>query len=296
VGSRHVDQALIEYTEEVSRLASGVAMTIVSGGARGIDQAAMRGALQSRGRVTGVLAHGLERAAMALEHRELIMDGLLTLVSPYDPAVGFDVGHAMQRNKLIYALADAALVVRSDFGTGGTWAGAIEQLEKLRFGPVFVRLDGQKEKGNEALRQKGALPWPNPTTPEELAEQIAAAVNLANRGPTQHELLLAVGDEPGKEYAVDKVAASASPDAPVQSSVSLATPADELFAKVRELLTKMNGSKSVLEVATELDISKGQAKDWLQRLVEEGVLDRKQKPLRYFVPLSRQDGLFRTGD
>lgn len=28
----------------------------------------------------------------------------------------------MQRNKLIYALADAALVVNSDHGHGGTWA------------------------------------------------------------------------------------------------------------------------------------------------------------------------------
>jgi predicted Rossmann fold nucleotide-binding protein DprA/Smf involved in DNA uptake len=66
-------------------------------------------------------------------------------------AVGFNVGHAMQRNKLIYALADAALVVTSDFEKGGTWAGAIEQLEKLRFVPVFVRNGANAGKGNSAL-------------------------------------------------------------------------------------------------------------------------------------------------
>ena len=53
------------------------------------------------------------------------MDGRLVFISPYDPAAGFSVRHAMQRNKIIYALADAALVVASDFEKGGTWAGAI---------------------------------------------------------------------------------------------------------------------------------------------------------------------------
>jgi predicted Rossmann fold nucleotide-binding protein DprA/Smf involved in DNA uptake len=98
------------------------------------------------------------------------------LISPYDPAAGFNVGHAMQRNKLIYALADAALVVNSDYEKGGTWAGAIEQLERLRLVPVYVRSNGETAKGLEALRRRGALPWPNPVTPEELAAVMTAQV------------------------------------------------------------------------------------------------------------------------
>ena len=81
------------------------------------------------------------------------MDARLVLISPYDPAAGFNVGHAMQRNKMIYALADAALVVTSDFEKGGTWAGAIEQLERLHFVPVFVRNGANAGKGNAALLQ-----------------------------------------------------------------------------------------------------------------------------------------------
>ena len=56
----------------------------------------------------------------------------------------------MQRNKLIYALADAALVVSSDYEKGGTWAGAVEQLEKLQFVPVYIRSNGEIGKGLEA--------------------------------------------------------------------------------------------------------------------------------------------------
>jgi predicted Rossmann fold nucleotide-binding protein DprA/Smf involved in DNA uptake len=126
VGLRHVDSTLVEYTEEVGRLAATARQTVVSGGAKGIDQAAMRGALSRSGKVVGVLADSLEKAAMNREHRKMLLERWLVLVSPYDPSAPFNVGHAMQRNKLIYALADAALVVNSDIDKGGTWAGATE--------------------------------------------------------------------------------------------------------------------------------------------------------------------------
>ena len=130
VGSRNVDSALVEYTEGIGRLAAEAKRTVVSGGARGIDQAAMRGALAAGGRVVGVLAENLERMALVREHREFLMEGRLVLISPYDPSAGFNVGNAMQRNKLIYAFADGALVVSSDVEKGGTWAGSNRAIEK----------------------------------------------------------------------------------------------------------------------------------------------------------------------
>jgi predicted Rossmann fold nucleotide-binding protein DprA/Smf involved in DNA uptake len=173
VGSRDVDSWLIEYTEAIGRVTAGAKKNLVSGGARGIDQAAMRGALEAGGKAVGVLADNLERTALNREHRSLLMDNKLVLISPYDPSAGFNIGHAMQRNKLIYALADAALVVNSDNGKGGTWAGAIEQLEKLHFVPLYIRTDGDTGPGLEALLRKGALPWPNPTTSEDFIETLS---------------------------------------------------------------------------------------------------------------------------
>lgn len=170
VGSRQVDEWLTDYTLAIGHLSAKAGKTIISGGAKGIDQAAMRGALEAGGRVSGVLADSLERMAMRREHRDLLMDGRLVLISPYDPGAGFNVGNAMQRNKLIYALADAALVVNADLNKGGTWAGATEQLDKRRLTPVYIRSTGEIGPGLEALGQKGALPWPNPQDPEALAE------------------------------------------------------------------------------------------------------------------------------
>jgi DNA processing protein len=69
VGSRHVDDALIDYTMAVGRLAARAGRTLVSGGAKGIDQAAMRGALEAGWKVCGVLADSLEKTTMNREHR-----------------------------------------------------------------------------------------------------------------------------------------------------------------------------------------------------------------------------------
>jgi DNA processing protein len=41
------------------------------------------------------------------------------------------------------------------------------------------------------------------------------------------------------------------------------------------------------EVATALDVSNTQAKAWLQRLVDEGVLEKQKKPADYVVKQKR---------
>lgn len=262
VGSRNVDDTLIEYTEEVGRLAASARRTLVSGGARGIDQAAMRGALQAGGHVAGVLADSLERAVMRREHRDALLDGRLVLVSSYDPAVRFHVGHAMQRNKLVYALSDAALVVSSDYGKGGTWTGATEQLDKLKYVPVFVRADGRTGKGLEALRRRGALPWPNPTTPRALEESLGALSVPGYAAPRQRTLSPEIRDEaPPFDDAREAESASTPPESNATARSSVA----------EELFERMDVRGAETGIAEELQVSKKQADIWLRRFVEEKV-------------------------
>ncbi|MEO6197014.1 MAG: DNA-processing protein DprA [Dehalococcoidia bacterium] len=173
VGSRHTTDDLLNYSMEVGRLAAEAGACVISGAARGIDQAAMRGAIEARGRAAGVVADTLERASTIRENRDILMDGRLVLVSPYEPLAGFNVGNAMQRNKVVYALADAALVISAEYEKGGTWAGAVEQLGRLRLVPVYVRSGNGSEKGLESLKRKGALLWPDPLTADELAGVLA---------------------------------------------------------------------------------------------------------------------------
>lgn len=280
VGSRSVNEVLIEYAEGVGRLAAKAGCAVVSGSARGIDQAAMRGALEAGGKVAGVSADSLERAALDREYRDFLMAGQLVLVSPYDPAAGFNVGHAMQRNKLIYALAAAALVVNSDYEKGGTWAGATEQLDRLHFVPVYVRSTGDPVEGLEALRRRGALPWPNPATPAELVELLAVPDNPEIQTPNRDQLALPAVKEPAQQYETHSETPQRDVSQPSAAAVPM-TSAEELFAMVRSLLQRMQAAKTDAEIALELGISKSQAQAWLRRLVKEGVLEKLSKPSRY---------------
>lgn len=286
VGSRHVDDELISYTENVGRLSAEAHRSIVSGGAKGIDRAAMHGALMAGGDVAGVMADSLEKAALARDNREPLMEGRLVLVSPYDPAAGFNVGHAMQRNKLIYALSDAALVVTSDFEKGGTWAGAIEQLDRLRFVPVFVRNGANAGKGNSALLNRGGKPWPNPQSGNELGRTLVAAAESVAVEPKQDTLPFTMREEPAVYNAPPLATATEAEAEAIQPTATdlKPLPEAELLNTVREILRReLAEARTEEEVAALLAVTKPQAKAWLALLVEEAVLEivTKPKPVRY---------------
>ena len=154
VGSRNIGPADAAYSRRLGELASEAGVSVVSGGARGVDEEAMLGALESGGTVVGVLANGLLRAAASKKYRQHIKDGNLALVSHRNPEAGFNVGHAMQRNKYVYCLAEAAFVVHSG-KTGGTWNGAQENLAK-RWVPLWVKPAADPEAGNADLIRAGA--------------------------------------------------------------------------------------------------------------------------------------------
>ena len=247
VGSRHVDESLINYTMNVGRLAAQSGRMIVSGGAKGIDQAAMRGALEARGKVIGILADSLEKTIMNREHRNLILDGQLVLISPYDPSAGFNVGHAMQRNKLIYALSDASLIVSSDLNKGGTWAGAVEQLDKLKFVPVYVRSTGASSAGLDALRRKGAEPWSNPQD----ADAFESLFHIDTPRPTQAPqpaLALYRDDDPKGVRLPQPSIAEPTSDAQQEDAnlipTTLTMPADAMRVEATEMGKKKKKKKS----------------------------------------------------
>ena len=282
VGSRHVDEGLMQYTMNVGAMAAEARVSIVSGAAKGIDSSAMSGALESGGTVIGVMADSLERAALAKGNREALRDGRLVMISAYDPAAGFNVGHAMQRNKAIYALADAGLVVTSDFQKGGTWAGAVEQLEKYHFVPVFVRNGSGIAKGNVALLQRGGKPWPEPHNGEELLMAMANARDALAQEPRQESLELRLREEPPIYGAKPNLPAEAIDEAKLTSSPL--TPAERLMAAVSGILVEsLKEPMTDQEVAELLNVSKAQVKVWLIELVKSGALEKLSKPVRYRI-------------
>lgn len=323
VGSRNVDDVLFSYTSKIGQLSAKAGRTIISGGAKGIDQAAMKGALESGGNAVGILAEDLEKVSINREERNFILDGKLVLISAYDPASRFNVGHAMQRNKLIYALADTSLVVNSDINKGGTWAGAIEQLNKFKFTPLFVRVTGEASSGLEALRKNGALPWPEPNSVDEF-EMVFNSKNIINtKTPSQMDFLSSserctysqnsmvkesislketfnedpetdigrvVTQEGDTEYKTSKNYSSYISEKnkllhEQEKSPDLKTSmADKLFIEAKKIIEQLLVKPMKDdEVATALNITQPQARKWLERLVGSDTLKKDEETGYYIV-------------
>jgi len=159
VGSRNIDQRGFALTEFIGNACAESKLVVYSGGARGVDKTAMGAAIAAGGSAAGLLADSLEKAMRAADARAAIEEGQLVLATPYSPHASFNVGMAMARNKLIYALADYGLVIASDAEKGGTWAGA-EEVLKAGWVPVFVVEGTNVPDGNRLLLKRGGIPFP----------------------------------------------------------------------------------------------------------------------------------------
>ena len=189
VGSRQLDEASQACAAYVGNACGLSGLILYSGGAKGVDTISMNAALQARGMAVGILADSLEKAIRDPDARAALNRRDLCLVTPYSPNASFSVGAAMGRNRLIYALADYAIVVASDAEKGGTWAGATNAL-KAKWAPVFVLEHPAMPEGNRQLLQKGALRFPHPFTasPAELPAWLAAQAAQVQPEPFQPPL------------------------------------------------------------------------------------------------------------
>jgi DNA processing protein len=206
--------------------------------------------------------------------------------------------------------------VNSDLDKGGTWAGVTEQLEKLQMVPVYVRSTGESSAGLEALQKKGALPWPNPQDPNSLGIIFGAPVSKAAEAKIEMSLFpddmlvsessLASDPQPAskmaKPDAINESApsfvgfhedthltVSVDPEAGECLRQSATCPADALIGAVREIVRQLlRVPMKDREVAVALQISTAQAKVWLQRFVDEGLLEKLEKPAGYVIRQTRR--------
>jgi predicted Rossmann fold nucleotide-binding protein DprA/Smf involved in DNA uptake len=305
VGSRDATDADMSFADSIGREAATQGTSIISGGARGIDQSAMLGALQSEGTAVGVLADSLLRSATSAAYRKHLMANDLVLISPFSPEAGFNVGNAMARNKYIYCLADAAIVVSSTRNKGGTWAGAIEDL-KAGWVPLWVKRSGERSSGNEDLVQQGGQYLPDP--PPQLKDLSSGS---GIRQPASDIPLLTRDTEPAHPR---------EPEEGVKSSVRVeqkivkaddanrtdivasdqhvglaigtqAQPSKSLYHTFLESLIAATKDKplSADELAQELELTKQQVAAWLKRAVADNAVTKKGRPIRYLAA-SREKG------
>lgn len=257
VGSRDVDPAGGAFASALGRLCARSQVSVLSGGARGVDTLAVDGALEQGGQAVAVLADSLQDSLRRKNLRDAVLSGRLTLLTPTSPTARFTVAAAMGRNKVIYALSSAAVVVSSAFETGGTWAGAIENLQ-AGWVPLFVRDDEDVPEGNRELIKRGG----RPIHPEQLESSLDTILDVP---ALPHETALA----------------RESP-APYAEGEGMPTSPADLFASVwRRLAAFLVQPRTEREVAVAFDAQEAEAKAWLQRAVDEGLVRRLSDPTRF---------------
>ncbi|MDF3932212.1 DNA-processing protein DprA [Pseudomonas citronellolis] len=289
VGARKADEADLGFATALGERIAVAGFSVVSGGARGVDEAAMLGGLNQDGTVIGIMADSLLSAAMASKWRKGLMDNNLVLVSPFYPEAGFNAGNAMARNKYIYCLSQAAVVVRSDT-KGGTWSGAIENLKKA-WVPLWVKRVQDVQSGNQALISEGGY-WLQGAV-ENLDIQSLCAPVTSN--PAAADLLstdsgVAVTD-------TEPAGPNVAEEDPSQASSSVSGPVDQASQTSPEpnavaiemsfyqfFLSKMAHLQAAVtadELAERWDVPKKQINDWLKQSVDEGRVRKLSKPVRY---------------
>ena len=288
VGSRDTAEEEIAYTNNLGAEAAAQGYSIVSGGARGVDQSAMLGALEREGTAVGILADSLLRSATSAKYRKYLMAGDLALVSPFNPEAGFNVGNAMARNRSIYCLADTAVVISSTPNKGGTWNGAIEDLE-ARWVPLWVRQSDEENSGNSELIERGGC-----RLPEDLSSLSALFDDSSVNGTTvpspgtlpssalpQAAVGTEVSEPPDKTPAqppaipepVSPLVMEESPTTAQQPAI----PAElDLYGLFFHRFGELISSKvlSPAEISERLKIEKPQTTAWLKRGVSEGKIEK----------------------
>jgi DNA processing protein len=198
VGTR----AATSYGEHVAAdLAVGLAerdVAVVSGGAYGIDGAAHRAALSVDGLTVAVLAGGLDipypAGHSALLHR-IATDGLL--VTEYPPGVRPARHRFLTRNRLVAALAGAAVVVEAGLRSGAAntaaWARVLGRIVGAVPGPVT----SSASSGCHVLLRSGAEVI---TRAEDVVELVGRIGELASEPTHPVSPLDELSDEERRVY------------------------------------------------------------------------------------------------
>jgi DNA processing protein len=230
VGTRRPDAYGLVMARELGRSLGRSGVTVVSGGAIGIDGAAHEGALEAGGRTLVVLGGGLADPHPPA-NRELfkrVREAGSCLVSEYSPGMLPRRWFFPQRNRLVAALSDALIVVQAGGSSGAlitdSWAGRMgvprfavpgDAWYEASFGAARVLREGGRMlcspadlacvPGLESLRnapwpRPGVRPWGHGTpwdtatgapAPRMRSPEAAAILRSLGQGPLPVEELLA---------------------------------------------------------------------------------------------------------
>lgn len=305
VGSRDIDVYGLEFTKKIGRKIVDEGYSLVSGGARGADSISQEEVLSHGGKVAVFIADSMLAKIRKKDIREAIACKNLLLMSSINPKTGFTVYSAMDRNKYIYCLSELTVVVSSDYNKGGTWAGATECL-KNKWVPVVVREDENSPRGNKELIKLGGtkldvrnfdIPFDkykieniNNETPYYEGDLLSIAENTISENNKNIQItndkVIDRNDEEHKKQSEEIACNTDNKSKEENNEMVKGQNTDENDFDVYNLI--LDKIKEALEAELSLDefrekfhVNKTQASAWLNRAIDDGLVKKLHKPVRY---------------
>lgn len=157
VGSRMTTHYGIEVARKLAYQLAYVGVTVVSGGARGIDTAAHQGALTGKGRTIAVLGTGINRIFPA-ENAELFeriaASGAVMTQFPFNRQA--DKQSFPIRNRIVAGMTLGTVVVEANLSSGALITANFATEYGRQIFAVPGRIDSPRSKGCHELIKRGA--------------------------------------------------------------------------------------------------------------------------------------------
>lgn len=296
-GSRNVDEAGIRFTQRLVEKAAAERLVVYSGGAKGVDAAAERAAVESGSAAVSFVAESMISKINKKDILDAIISKKCLLLSDVKPEAGFSAARAMNRNKYIYTSSYGTFVVASDYNKGGTWTGATEAM-KNEWTKVLV-WNHREYEGNARLMEKGAIPYELSEAPllelltkkeeefrqvdlfsfsremaERKGEEGRRETARARAEEDSKEIMGAVAEE-GRQETVGAVAEEGgkeTAESKAQEDCQAAQGLDMYHIIAPYVLEHIGKGMTGDQASEAFHVAKGQMNTWLKRLCQESRL------------------------
>lgn len=212
VGSRMTTHYGIEIARKLSYQLAYIGVTVVSGGARGIDTAAHQGAINAKGRTVAVLGTGINiifPAENAALFERITSNGAVITQFPFNRKA--DKQSFPIRNRIVAGMTLGTVVVEANMTSGALITAQMAVDAGRQVFAVPGRIDSPRSKGCHDLIKKGAKLCEGPEDILSEFEYLFPQTNRKSDAPTLPALELSGHEQTvyetlsGEELNIDEV-------------------------------------------------------------------------------------------
>lgn len=249
VGSRHCSPYGLEQSERFGGIFARAGLTVISGGARGIDTAAHRGAVRSSGRTIVVLGCGLGHVYPP-ENAELF-DRIVGLGGSVVSELPIDAPPAAEnfppRNRIISGMSLGVLVIEAAVGSGALITAKMAAEDHGR--EVFAvpgRVDSPTSRGTHELLKSGGAQLV--TDPGDVISALELPANHLAAGTHRDRYSPQLFDAAEPTPAEPQRLPEAVPDDPILTALASPATLDQLLARTGLPVAELRARLTMLEL------------------------------------------------